>query len=583
MGWIVLALVIVWLGFVTFRLLGAVSDARTGVDAMQRVDARSTGKLTSFVDSVGGPDDPTTRAVKKDLATATDAFHSAQSTADSAAVAPLRILPVIGRQIRSISALSSAAADTASASAEAFDQLSRVAAKGSTTPETRMAAVGSTQEILSRLRSATTDLHLGPKRGLISPLADAYDRLDLRLARLRNTVDRAIVGVTGVHRFLQGPSTYLVLASNNAEMRAGSGMYLQAGELEVTDGRFVMSELRPTARMTLKTPGTTVDPDVAALWSWLEPDREWRSLNATPRFDQSARMAADMWVASGQAPVDGVIAMDVVGLQKLLELVGPVDVRDPDGTVTTINADNVLSQLLLKQYLGPDGTDERRDRLSVTAQAVFEAMNQRGYKPGRLLRALQSAGTGRHLLMWSRDPVEQAGWEALETSGALPRNSLLLSVLNRSGNKLDQFLDVAADMTWTTSGDTRRVSVKITATNRAPDGLPRYVGGPYPGLSIVGGEYQGILALTVPKTASTPKAEGAELFLSGEDGPTRLVGTKIDLKRGESTTTTLSFDLPANESTIRVLPSARVPPVTWTAGGATWKDRWPRDVHLGHT
>ena len=30
-----------------------------------------------------------------------------------------------------------------------------------------------------------------------------------------------------------------------------------------------------------------------------------------------------------------------------------------------------------------------------------------------------------------------------------------------------------------------------------------------------------------------------------------------------------------------VLPSARVPPVVWSAGGDTWKDRLPHPVHLG--
>ena len=34
---------------------------------------------------------------------------------------------------------------------------------------------------------------------------------------------------TGIAQMAQGPSKYLVLAANNAEMRAGSGMLLSAG------------------------------------------------------------------------------------------------------------------------------------------------------------------------------------------------------------------------------------------------------------------------------------------------------------------------------------------------------------------
>ena len=577
---VVAALLVLWLGFVAFRLFTAAADAQRGVDALQRVSDLSTGDLGSFVDSVGTPDDPEAQKVRTDLRTATDAFSSAADAVDSPLVAPLKVVPVLGRQIRSVSALSGSAATTTEASLTAFEALSDVAAQDTSTPEARLAAGDRTQAVLAELAEAVADPDLGPKEGLIGPLVEAYDRFAEESDQLNDTVDRALTGVTGVNQFLKGPTNYLVLAANNGEMRAGSGMFLQAGELHVDAGRFAMTELQPTAQMVLDAPGTTVDPDVAALWSWLEPEREWRNINATPRFDESARMAADMWVASGHAPVDGVIAMDVVGLQRMLELVGPVDITEPDGTVTTISADNVLANLLLQQYLGSGSTEQRRDRLSTVGQAVFAALNERGYEPGQLLRAVQQAGRGRHLLIWSSDPVEQAGWEALDASGALPGNGLLLSILNRGGNKLDQFLNVTADMTWTGDGDRRAVSVAVTATNAAPEGLPRYVGGPYPGLDVESGQYVGLVALTVPKTATAPTTEGADLLLSGEDGPTRLLATRIDLRRGQSTTITFHFELPEATDEVVVLPSARVPPVVWTADGDSWKDRKPRTVSL---
>ncbi|UDY37119.1 DUF4012 domain-containing protein [Dermatobacter hominis] len=581
---VVAVLLVLWLGFVAFRLVTAAADAQRGVDALQRVSDLSTGDLGSFVDSVGTPDDPEAQEVQAELATAADAFRSASDAADSPLVAPLKVVPVLGRQIRSVSALSGSAASSTEASLTAFRSLSDVAAMDTSTPEARLAAGDRTQVVLTELADAIADPDLGPKKGLIGPLAEAYDRFAEESDRLNGTVDRALTGVTGVNQFIKGPSNYLVLAANNAEMRAGSGMYLQAGELHVDAGRFAMTELQPTAQMVLDAPGTTVDPDVQALWSWLQPDREWRNINATPRFGESARMAADMWAASGHAPVDGVIAMDVVGLQRMLELVGPVEITEADGTVTSISADNVLTSLLLQQYLGSGSVDERRDRLSTVGQAVFAALNERGYEPGQLLQAVQSAGRGRHLLIWSSDPVEQAGWEALDASGALPGNGLLLSILNRGGNKLDQFLQVAADMRWTTEGDHRRVSVAVTATNAAPENLPRYVGGPYPGLDVEPGQYVGVLALTVPKSATAPATEGADLFLSGEDGPTsRLLATRIDLRRGQSTTITFQFDLPDATDEVVVLPSARVPPVVWTADGDSWKDRKPRSVDLDGT
>lgn len=578
---VVIVLLVLWLGFVGFRLFTAAADAQRGVDAIDDVRDRATGNVTAFVNSIGGPDDPDTLEVRAKLATADDAFASASSAVDSPLMAPIKVVPVLGRQVRSVSALSGSASQVSSATLSAFDRLAELTDIDSSTPTARLEAGQLTQEVLAELQASVTDLDLGPEKGLIDPLAEARDDFTEASAELTDTVGRALTGVTGINHFLQGPTSYLVLAANNAEMRAGSGMFLQAGQLQVDQGVFVMSDFLPTADLQLAAPGSTLDPEVAALWDWLEPTRDWRNLNATPRFDESARMAADMWAALGQPPVQGVISLDVVGLKRLLQLVGPVEVTNDDGTVTTVRADNVLDELLLQQYLTSQGdTARRRDKLSEVGQAVFTAMNERGYEPGRLLQAMQRSGRGRHLLVWSSDPVEQAGWEALGLSGDLPGNGMLLGILNRGGNKLDQFVKVTADMSWRTDGDARRVSVELTLDNDAPAGLPRYVQGPYPGTVAQPGEYISVIALSVPKTAFDPAVEGGEVFLTGEDGPTRLIATKMNVLRGQTGTTTISFTVPLSTDEIVVLPSARVPTVEWTAGSDSWVDNGPHTVEL---
>lgn len=567
------AVVVLWVGFTAVRLATAAGDAARGVDAMQAARETATGDLGRFVDSVGRPGSSESKRLDAQLADATDAFRSAHDTVESPVIGPLRSMPILGRQIRSVSALSSAAATTTAATRTSFHRLSDIAASAPDSPAARVAAGRQTQDVLSGYADSVRGLDLGPRTGLVGPLADAYNRFAVEDQQLHDTLGRALTAVTGVNQFLSGPTRYLVVAANNAEMRAGSGMFLQAGELTVDGGRFSLSDMEPTAKMVLPKPGTTLDPDVASLWDWTYPDREFRAVNVTPRFDESARMAADMWTAAGHAPVDGVIAMDVVGLQRLLRLVGPVEVSGPDGHPTTITADDVIQQLLVQQYLdaGQD-TTLRRDRLSEVASAVFDAMNHRAFSPGQLLRALQGSGRRRHLLAWSRDPVEQAGWVALGTSGVLDGSSMLLSVLNRGGNKLDQFLVVDSEMRWSQAGDVRHVSVTVRIANHTPDGLPRYVVGPFPGLGTSAGEYVGVLALTVPRSAFRPATEGAEMVLSGNDGPTRVIGAKVDVRAGATTAVTFRFDVPLTQREIRVQPSARVPPSTWHAAGTTWTD-----------
>ena len=247
-------------------------------------------------------------------------------------------------------------------------------------------------------------------------------------------------------------------------------------------------------------------------------------------------MASEMWAASGRGEVDGVIAIDVIGLKRLLAIVGPVDVTDGNGSVSTVSADNVAQDLLLDQYRSyASQNDARRERLGRVGSAVFESFNERRFSAYRLLQTLEESGAGRNLMVWSKDPVEEAGWRALGAAGALPQDAMLLSVLNRGGNKLDQFLGVDATMTAVARGDVRRVSVAVTMANRTPPDLPTYVAGPFPSTSAVAGEYIGILALTVPKGAGNATSTGADLYLTGDDGPTRLLSTKVDLLPGAST------------------------------------------------
>ena len=51
-----------------------------------------------------------------------------------------------------------------------------------------------------------------------------------------------------VATILQGPQTYLVLAANNAEMRAGSGAFLDVGVATTSDGSVDLERLRALGR-----------------------------------------------------------------------------------------------------------------------------------------------------------------------------------------------------------------------------------------------------------------------------------------------------------------------------------------------
>lgn len=564
----------------TARLIDPLDDGDTGLG----VGSEDGDDATDALDAPTATGVPlSARGAARELRLATDDFRAAADHAGSAWLAPLRVVPVLGRQLRAVEAMADAAAGATSDAAEALDALSAQLQDDTGGVAARLDAAREAKATLDGLRADLADLDLGPSEGLMKPVGDARDRFVSEQANLDETLDRAITGLDGVITFLQGPTRYLLLAANNAEMRAGSGMYLAAGELSVVDGRFELGDVVATAPLQQPSGVTQMDPDVATLWGWMSPDRELRNVNATPRFEESARMAADIWRAATGSEVDGVIALDVRGLKDLLRVVGPVQVDTPDGPLT-VSATSVDRALLIDQYRRYTDQAERRDLMGDVAAAVFTAFNERQWSAAQLVGALEGSGAGRNLLLWSRDPVEEAAWEALGASGTVPADAVLLSVLSRGGNKLDQFLDIRATMTWEAAPEDpelRRMNVEVQIANTAPDRLPRYIEGPFPGLDLQAGEYRGILALTVPGGAGNPTMTGAEMSLNGDDGPVRTIAGQVQIPRGGTTTVTITFDLPRAWQEIMVLPSARVPHTRWVVDGQELNPRRPVEVELG--
>ena len=91
-------------------------------------------------------------------------------------------------------------------------------------------------------------------------------------------------------------------------------------------------------------------------------------------------------------------------------------------------------------------TAGRVDELSSLASATLHAFEDRPFKLRSLVNALSAAAQGRHVIVWSADPRTEAVWRDVGIAGQLTSSSLMATVINRGGNKLDQYLsdDVVA-------------------------------------------------------------------------------------------------------------------------------------------
>jgi hypothetical protein len=90
------------------------------------------------------------------------------------------------------------------------------------------------------------------------------------------------------------------------------------------------------------------------------------------------------------------------------------------------------------------------------------------------------------------------------------------------------------------------------------------------------GEYRGILAVNLPGYASVPHVDGSPpLDALGAEGPTWVIAAPVDVKAGQTQRVVVRFTLPQVSGQIRVLPTARLTPVTWTYRGTTTTDAQP--------
>lgn len=566
--WSLVAFVVFgWAGATAATLLRARSDVETGLASITRAQ-----KLTAPADLVAA-------RPLADLRDSASSFGRAHDRLSAVHLAPLKLLPVLGRQFRSATALAGAAAEVSAVGVNAVGDAQRVLQQPHGTGAERIALLRAMGTLASETDAALADVDLGPSRALFGTLAEKRAEVADRLAEVRGGLRDGAVVATGLADLFQGPRRYLVLAANNSEMRAGSGMFLSLGELTLQDGSFALGDFVPAGDALLRDPPPITDADYAARWGWLNPNREWRNLAASPRFDATAELATRMWAALGKPPVDGVLALDPIAVQALLQATGPVTVAGRE-----VTAEGVDDLLLHDQYVGitslaGDAQAARRELLGLIAKAALGNVERGRWDMAEMASGMARAAAGRHLLGWSSRPEEQRLWEQAAVDGRLTERSLMLSLLNRGANKLDRFLRMESTLSLRPEGEETAAELRVTMTNTTPEGEPPYVVGPYPGSPVGAGDYFGILALNVPMFAGDLASDAeSPPAAAGTDGPTRVLGVPVRIDRGQAKTVTFRFRFADPRGSLVVEPAGRVPAFVWTAPGGSWSSNERRTV-----
>ena len=504
---------------------------------------------------------------------------AAQRADGSVPLTVLRQLPVVREQVDGIRRMTGV---TDNLGASALQAATRIDQQLEHAGEAagRIELLDVALEEIDRIEAELASVDLGSPRGLTGPLQGAHDDLVESITDARGKLRDAEELVEPVREMLVGPSTYLLLAANNAEMAGGAGLALSAGQLKFVGGEIELGDVVPARRLRLEQ--SVPDPgDLGQIYRPTGVGIDFRSTTRSPDFPAMARLAADMVEAGTGEVVDGVVVVDAVALTALLEVTGPVEVEGQ-----AIDADNVLAEVLNENYkrFAGDPRAERDSYQGDIAKAIFDAVTERDVEAAPLANGLVAASEGRHLMLWSADEALQDVWEELGVTGELTRHGLLISFQNYAANKLDWYLRPEASLAsrLTAEGDYR---LTLTMTVDMPaleelEGATPYILGPNP-------ERQGLfLTVHLPASATditTPDPPGFRT--KGRDGPLQARTFLVDVPLGTTFQRTVEFTVPREQGALILLPSARVEPLPLTIEGVATIDddvptvfTWPAAV-----
>jgi hypothetical protein len=326
--------------------------------------------------------------------------------------------------------------------------------------------------------------------------------VETRLERLRSDIDEqrqrgedTIELVTLAPQMLgaDGPRTYYIAFTTPSEARGLGGFTGNYAELSVVDGRLELTDFGRSDSLDKAVPPGTRRLDGPEEWlrqygpigfdSWpggtvgTDP---FKSVTVSPVMESTGAVIAQLYPQSGGTEIDGVIAMDVQVLARLLEFTGPIELEEAGRSIDQFNATEFL---LNEQYQFTD-IDERTDLIEDASRRVVDELLTGALPPPLdLVAALGPLVEEGRLLAWMVDPDEQAMVERAGLAGTLPHadsvpvdDAVAVVYNNVIGNKIDYYLESSVSYSGQVDLDegTATTELVVTLTNNAPaDGQPR--------------------------------------------------------------------------------------------------------------
>ena len=267
-----------------------------------------------------------------------------------------------------------------------------------------------------------------------------------------DTAAQALPAMVGA----DGPRDYFVVFQNNAEVRATGGMPGSWALIHAEDGNLEMRQQGAAIEFpTFDEPVLPLTEGELAVYG-KEIGRYFQDPGFAPDFPRAAELWHEHWDRKfPDIPIDGVFALDPVGMSYLVEGTGPIRVGG-----LTLTADNLVDELLNKPYI-ERGVAAQDQLFREAARTIFEAMTGDLASPVSFIDGMSRATReGRFLVA----PFDDGDAEVLAGStvlGELPTDDgktpyVDIGVNDATGSKMSYYLRFRAEIEGRSCADNRQ-------------------------------------------------------------------------------------------------------------------------------
>ncbi len=399
-----------------------------------------------------------------------------------------RYLPFVGDDVRAVQGLTEAASTAAGVGTEltaaarsvgwAGGSLTGLSSGSSSLANTLSKAGGQIRSAADRLRTAATVLSTTSTGGLIGPIREAVIEASSEIGGRAALLDSAKNLAEVVPSLFQDGRRYLLVVQNPDEPRGTGGFMGYFGFLRSVDGSLQLERFFPAEGELADRP-VDAPADYRARYARFDALIDIRQSNFTPDLPTAANVTLQLARRLGWGEFDGIMLVDPVWMQYMLEAIGPVETPAWD---VPIDVDNVLSVLchdvfLLDERAPAVHAEESRSNIAQgrIGTAIWNAIQTRDVAGTALATALARASAERHLQVYSSDPQEEQLLSNLGVGGetVLGRNPLFVSWIGLSANKAAYFAQRSVDVDVDVAQDgTATVTTTLHLHNTAPDDPP---------------------------------------------------------------------------------------------------------------